>query len=223
MNVLIDLLHARDEAGIISLISQQPELLSQTDKDGISGFTLIAYYQLHTAFKVALSLKSDWTLYEATIAGFTEKVMAKLTESPDLIHTYSPDGFPLLTLAVYFKQPELAKWYIENGVDIHKTSTNTTSLTALHSAVAVGDIETGKLLLKEGIDVNAKQALDVTPLHAASHRGNLPFVKLLIEYGAETGLQTNKGQTASDLAKENGYTEVVEYLKDEIVKQKSRT
>jgi ankyrin repeat protein len=46
----------------------------------------------------------------------------------------------------------------------------------------------------------------------ASDHANLDIVRHLIEKGADINVKDNEGRTALDLARENGYTIVVEYL-----------
>ncbi len=82
--------------------------------------------------------------------------------------------------------PELAK-----GRD-HSDST------PLHHAAGFGDIETMKLLLDSGAEVNAKNRLEGTPLHWAIRRDDK--TRLLLKRGAEINSRTQNGSTPLYLA-----------------------
>ena len=72
-----------------------------------------------------------------------------------------------------------------------------------------------KLLLAAGADVNARNS-DVlngfTPLLAALNQGYAGAAKLLINVGADVNARTKSGETALMLARQKGYTDVVEIL-----------
>jgi ankyrin repeat protein len=51
-------------------------------------------------------------------------------------------------------------------------------------AVCRDNIELAKLLIKAGIDVNAKNFVGNTPLHWAVQKDNIEMAKLLIDSGA---------------------------------------
>ena len=82
--------------------------------------------------------------------------------------------------------PELAK-----GRD-HSDST------PLHHAAGFGDIETIKLLLDNGADVNTKNRLDGTPLHWAVRSDEK--MRLLLKRGADINSKTQNGSTPLYLA-----------------------
>ena len=68
----------------------------------------------------------------------------------------------------------------------------------LHHAAGFGDIETIKLLLDNGADVNAKNRLDGTPLHWAVRSDEK--TRLLLKHGAEINSKTQDGSTPLYLA-----------------------
>jgi ankyrin repeat protein len=57
---------------------------------------------------------------------------------------------------------------------------------ALFDAAEAGDLEQVKKLIQDGIDVNTKSTIDVTPLYCAAIKGHEAICKLLIEQGAIT-------------------------------------
>ena len=55
----------------------------------------------------------------------------------------------------------------------------------LHRAASSGDIEEIKLLLEEGLPINAFDDLNRTPLHCAAIGGHIAAVRYLIDAGAD--------------------------------------
>src|SRR6266571_9373673 len=55
----------------------------------------------------------------------------------------------------------------------------------LQSAAKSGDIERVKILLEQGADVNARNAIGAAPLHEAAWSGNIDLVELLLARGAD--------------------------------------
>ena len=65
-------------------------------------------------------------------------------------------------------------------------------------------LETVKLLLSLGLDVNAGTDKGETPLHGAAHRGSDLIAKYLIDNGANVKARSKRGFTALDLAMGKG-------------------
>lgn len=75
--------------------------------------------------------------------------------------------------------------------------------TPLHLAVASGQLEAARLLLKHGADIEARAADEYggTPLHWAAFVGRLDAVQFLIKKGAKIEAADRKGGTALDAAR----------------------
>ncbi|KOO25507.1 ankyrin repeat-containing protein, partial [Chrysochromulina tobinii] len=87
--------------------------------------------------------------------------------------------------------------------------------TALIYASMYGREGIVRLLLEaEAIEVNATNIHDGTALHYAAGNGHLAVAKRLLEGGADPTLRTKYGQTAIDLAREYGNSEVVALLSE---------
>uniref|UniRef100_A0A8C5IPB7 Ankyrin repeat domain 66 n=1 Tax=Junco hyemalis TaxID=40217 RepID=A0A8C5IPB7_JUNHY len=88
-------------------------------------------------------------------------------------------------------------------------------MTELHEAVAVGDYDLVKKILKAGrCDPNQK---DVdwhgrTPLHWAAAKGRSDLVRLLVGHGARPCLRSDVGWTAAHFAAEAGKLRVLHAL-----------
>jgi len=62
---------------------------------------------------------------------------------------------------------------------------------SLHAAVEEGNIDAIKSLLERGMDINARNASNKTPLDRAATKGNVDVVRFLIERGAEVDSRDN--------------------------------
>ncbi|XP_037700441.1 ankyrin repeat domain-containing protein 66 [Choloepus didactylus] len=93
--------------------------------------------------------------------------------------------------------------------------TKMTDMTKLHQAVAAGDYNLVKKILKKGLcDPNYKDVdwNDRTPLHWAAIKGHMDVMHLLFEYGARPCLVTDVGWTAAHFAAESGHLNVLKAL-----------
>ncbi|KAF7356254.1 hypothetical protein MVEN_00956900 [Mycena venus] len=83
---------------------------------------------------------------------------------------------------------------------------------ALHAAAEVGNLETVKLLLENGADVNVRGGEYGTALQTASYFGYANIVLLLLAYGADVNAQGGKNGTALYAACKAGKSEIVKLL-----------
>ncbi|XP_059699023.1 ankyrin repeat domain-containing protein 66 isoform X3 [Haemorhous mexicanus] len=89
------------------------------------------------------------------------------------------------------------------------------SMTELHEAVAVGDYDLVKKILKAGrCDPNQKDCdwHDRTPLHWAAAKGRSDLIRLLVDHGARHCLRSDVGWTAAHFAAEAGKLRVLRAL-----------
>lgn len=70
----------------------------------------------------------------------------------------------------------------------------------LHGAASGGDMETAKLLIKSGADLNARDERGSTPLHQAIREKNLEMIKLLLRSGADIDARSEYRGTALHIA-----------------------
>lgn len=108
---------------------------------------------------------------------------------------------------------EAALLFIKAGMDVNARGKN--SLTALHCAAEVGDIEVISALLEKNAEVNAKTKDQysplITPLHMAVLKGKSDAVKALLDAGADINANTPSG-TPLFLAAANGDNDMVKML-----------
>ncbi|MCB9492940.1 MAG: ankyrin repeat domain-containing protein [Epsilonproteobacteria bacterium] len=104
------------------------------------------------------------------------------------------------------------------GIEVNKP--NKFGVTPLHLAVNREDEEVVQALLNfEGIAVNERDMSGATALLDAVKRGNFAIVNALFAKGADVSLKDKQGKSAIDVARENGFTEIVELLEQAQEKQ----
>jgi len=200
------------ESEIIDLISANPDILNQKNKSGSSGFFLIAYSGLVSAFEKAKALKQSFDFHEAIIVGALDTVRNLIHKNKGLVNVYSNDGFSPLSLAAFFNQVEITSELLKHHANPNIAAKNPSKVNALHAAIAKENLKICKLLLKYGVDVNATQMNNVTALHSATHRGNLDLIKLLVTNGAKIDLKMDNGHSALFIAKNEGHHQIVSFL-----------
>ncbi|CAI4214358.1 unnamed protein product [Parascedosporium putredinis] len=171
----------------------------------------------------------------------TLRLVTRLTdvmELSDVDHAADPTLGTPLQLAAKFKRPDIVRHLVSLGVDVNKPAPtgkggiigSLLPRTALQAAVEVGDsdmidllllagadIGTARRLISLGADVNAPGAAFYgrTALAAAAERGRLDTVKFLLEIVANASGDDEDGYyRAVWLAKKNGYTSVVNVLRE---------
>jgi ankyrin repeat protein len=84
---------------------------------------------------------------------------------------------------------------------------------ALHACIALSrDVETVRLLIAQGADVNMEQAGGYTPLHQAAAAGLEELTRILLAAGADRSKVCHQGKTPADYARAKGHVGVVELL-----------
>lgn len=165
--------------------------------------------------RVAALLADDpeLSVFEAAALGRTELLRAQLDADPSLVSARAKDGFTLLHLASFFRQPETARLLVELGAPVDVVASNEElRVTPLQSAIAAGEGETAAFLLEHGADPNVRQRGGFTPLHAAAQLGDADVVELLLRKGADPGVAADDGRTAADFAREAGHDDVAARL-----------
>lgn len=84
--------------------------------------------------------------------------------------------------------------------------------TPMMYAVAKGDVDLVKKILKYAPDLNRTENDGWTALHFAASTGNLELTKLLLEHNADAFARNTDGKTARDIALEEKHQAVVDLL-----------
>ena len=80
------------------------------------------------------------------------------------------------------------------------------------NAAKEGNIDTVKMMIEQGIDINITNKQGDTALHWASRGDFFAIVTLLLEYKAEVNVKNNKSYAPLHWAVANGNVEIVELL-----------
>lgn len=84
--------------------------------------------------------------------------------------------------------------------------------TPLHLAAGGGDIQRVQLLVRDGADVNARDAAGQTPLHYAASNGHGQTTQTLMGLGADPSAKDHAGHAPRYYAERNGHSGTAEYL-----------
>lgn len=210
--------------GIIELIKKgENDLLEQELKDnpslagikteqGISLLQFAAYCRNNFAVDILKKYNQNLDIFEAVSIGDNKKVNQLLDKAPELLNSFSSDGFTALGLASFFGHLSLVKLLLDRGANPNIASNNQFKVAPLHSACAISAFDVAELLIGSGADVNAKQMQGVTPLHSAAHNGLTKLSKLLIDNGAEINARMENGKTPLSMANEKNFQETAELI-----------
>jgi ankyrin repeat protein len=210
MSELTDAIKTGDAAKVQSLVDADPALVRAAENDVTP--LLLALYHGKSDIAQLLAARGALSFHEAAAIGDVDRVRLLLDADPSLLDARSGDGFPALGLAIFFRQPQVARFLIERGADVNAAAGNAQRVAPLHAAAAVCDRETMQLLLERGADPNAKQQLDYTPLHGAASRGDIEAAKLLLDRGALRDARGSDDLTPADIARKYGKPEFAEWI-----------
>lgn len=213
LEALTDAVRKGDAGAVDALLRADPSLVHAHRPDG-SSFVLFAVYCGHSRLvNVFRDHGRSLDLFEATAAGDGPAVRAFLATDPGAATAISPDGFPVLGLAVFFGHATLAELFLASGADPNAASTNAMHVTPLHAAASRGDAAMVRKLLEKGADPGARQQSGWTALHGAAAQGDVEIVRLLRAGGADASARTDDGKTPAELAGERGHAALAESLR----------
>ena len=213
MKELIDLIKISDNKQLETKLQQDSSLADSKTEQGISLLQFAAYCRNSEAIRILKEHKSDLDIFEETCLGEVKKVTQLLVEKPELLNSFSADGFTLLGLAAFFGHLNLAQKLLKKGADPNISANNPYKVASLHSACATSNLEMATLLIEHGADVNAKQMHNVTPLHSAAHNGKTDLVQLLVDKGADINATMENGKTPLLMAEEAKFNDTANLIK----------
>lgn len=211
---MIQAIQKGDAARVGALLDEDRS--SANAKSGAITAVLLALYHGHPEIAQILVKRGARVSFPEACALGDASATTLLDRDPSLLNSYSEDGFPAIGLAVFFRQPELARKLIERGADVNAAAKNPQRVAPVHAASTVQDRATMRLLLEHGADPNARQQLGFTPFHSAASRGDVEMAKLLMEFGADPRARTEDGKNAIDIAEKYGQPAFSKWFRETI-------
>jgi ankyrin repeat protein len=208
---LFDAIRDSDSVAVARLLDADPSLLGAR-QSGITPILFAVYNEHAELAQLFLDRGASLTFGEACALGRADVATQMLDANPALLDSYSDDGFPAVGLAVFFRQPQLARTLIERGADVNAAARNAFRVAPVHAAAAVRDAAIMQLLIEHGADVNARQQMGYTALHTAAQHGDNVMLDLLLAAGADPRAAGDDGKTPAGLAGAQGHTAIVERL-----------
>jgi ankyrin repeat protein len=177
-----------DAGKVEELLGSRPDLVNARSPNGDSLLLAAAYRGKRPVFELLLARGAAVSLFEASALGLADRASARLDEDPDLVNSYSHDGWTPLHLAAFFGREEVARLLLERGADVNARSRSerfARANTPLHAAAANSQTAVAEMLIARGADVNAQDGHGFTPLALAANSRNDLLVILLLEKGAQ--------------------------------------
>jgi ankyrin repeat protein len=210
---LIDSVKKGRADDVKAMLGAHPELVTAKTKGGVSAILLSVYYRRPEIAAIFVAHGAQLSMAEACATGAADRVAAFLKENSRSVNDRSPDGFPVLGLAIFFGHPDIARLLIDAGADVNEVATNVQKVAIIHSAAASGNVEMVRLLIEKGARVNVVQEGGFTPLHEAAAQDNRAMAELLIKAGADLSARTTNGETAADLALARKHPDMAAWLR----------
>lgn len=141
----------------------------------------------------------------------------KITSTKSCLHILAEKGNIDLT-KIFLNQltsPSRRSKLLEATVLTELEGQRPRHLASIHLAALYGHKELVELFLEHGIDVNARNNKNDTPVLWAARGNHVDTVRLLIRRGADLQLENDKGSTPLYWAVRYGFAELVRVLLDE--------
>ena len=147
----------------------------------------------------------DEAYVDAVRRGDEAAVVAALANGADINACGRPPSDNVPTLAV--NNPKLLGYLLDHGANIN--AINEFGLNALHSAAGIGNIDTIKLLVGRGMDVNRAGRYGQTPLVVAVQANRPRAVELLLKLGADPNARAPGGGDLVIFARRKGSSTLI--------------
>ena len=147
--------------------------------------------------------------------GWTALDLAKQKENRQLLQILHQAGLFKNADLIYAARIGDIKWLtalINGGANVNDKNDDQES--PLLWASFGGHVKVVKTLLDNGARVNDRNKEGWSALMAAAEANSEELVKLLLENGADVKLETDSGDTALTIAQENGFSNIVDIMKN---------
>ena len=209
----LNLIRKGETAEVAACAEEDAALVACRDAQGVSALLWSVYCRQPLIRDFLRERLPALDLFEAAAVGDVKALDLLLREDALSIYQTSADGWSPLHLAAAFGGTDAAALLLDRGAHLHQFSRNPIRCQPLHACIAQGrQIETARLLIGQGADVNAAQAGGYTPLHQAAAAGDREMTLLLLKAGADTRKLCDQGKTPGTYARERGHAEVAALL-----------
>jgi len=135
----------------------------------------------------------------------SQKVFMLLLQQPTIdVDAKAANSSNALMMASFMHNQVAVLALLDKGAVVNRPG-----FAPLHFAAAGGDNAIVQILLDHYAYIDAESPNKVTPLMIAAREGQQDTVKLLLEAGADAGLKSGDGKTASDFAGERDHRAIV--------------
>lgn len=198
---LLAAIKAGETEHVRRLLDGHPDLVAGSGQNGDTPLLLATYYHADEIVQLLLERGAPVSLFEAAAVGDIQRARQIVDDQPELLFTFSHDGWTPLHLAAHFGQLDVVDLLLARGAEVDARSRNALANTPLHAALAGKRRATARRLVERGADVNAIEAGGYTPLHQAADLGDSEMAQFLLQHGARTDVQTDDQKTPEDLAR----------------------
>lgn len=182
-----------------------------SDPEDLS-FQKIFSHAVNTAVIEVMTDEAGPPLHRLVRTGQEQGVAELLKQKPDVNEKAEAGWTPLLFAAAQ-GYPRIVRMLLEAGAN--PEICNLRGITPLTFGARYGNLDVCKNLLEFGADVDAPdQGIEGnTALMWASYNGNFGLVRMLLKAKANPLIKSRKGQTALDMAQDNGHGEIAKLLR----------
>ncbi len=198
-----------DVSRVKELLQQNRRLLTARDWLGNTALIMAVNSGHHAIAELLFKAGVQPGIHEAAAIGQTERVAALLGEDASLLDSYSEEGFTSLGLAAHFGHSETTRFLLDQGANPSAVARHALQVTPLHSALFGRQIETARMLIEHGSDVDAKRGgkgwprSGWTALHYVAGYGLIELIEPLLSNGADLEAVDDSGCTPLRVAIEN--------------------
>ena len=182
-------------------------------------------------------------LFRLTYSGASTTVLRGLDQQPELLFDEDPNDeiyySPLITFAVVGGRLDLAKEFIERGLDVRRYSfqllyiaahfgrkdllellfANNAIIDTVDASLwlSTNDLTILRYLISQGLSTNQRRCGDLTPLLyvcRADKGTRVDKLRLVVEHGGDVSAKTKDGRTALHYAVMSGSVKACEFLLD---------
>ncbi|MBS1788362.1 MAG: sigma-70 family RNA polymerase sigma factor [Acidobacteria bacterium] len=209
---VIEILNAArtgDASRVKELLQQNRRLLTARDWLGNTALILAVNSGQQAVAELLFKAGVQPDIHEAAAIGKTDRVAALLRENAALLNSYSAEGFTPLGLAAHFGHSETTEFLLNQGANASAVARHPLQVTPLHAALFGRQIETARLLIEHGSDVNAHRGgkgwprSGWTALHYVAGYGLMELIEPLLAHGADPNAPDDAGCTPLRVAIEN--------------------